>query len=315
MYKKKKIINYCMPKTKWESALEILGTSPDFLSDIRVRQLKGGKGTYPYVLVLNANREKRDEFMLEDKKASTYDTKCPMCIIHQYKPNAILGQSSSDYEIFPNKFPMVKNHSLAVRNIHNPNGSDPRVVTENELRQLSQIAKDQNSTLVHNTPYGGMSISDHEHTHLFPIKGFIDQSGKEYSFEPQIGFTKSKFGDPFYRIDHYPFDALAIAKDSHEAFSLTEKIQTQFINQDVIASFGANQDFIYFFPRGVEYSYSSCKKDKKNIPALREPSGVQGVGSLKDFNSLTHTDMQLQFARILPLKGEFDWKSIIDSLD
>ena len=93
-----------MPITKWGSALEKLGTSIDFLSEVKVKRVLGKKGTYPYILVYNPNRQRNMASMRADKKVS--DTQCQMCNLHEHHPDAMLEPPTSDYGVFPNKFPI-----------------------------------------------------------------------------------------------------------------------------------------------------------------------------------------------------------------
>ena len=226
--------------SRWESALAAYGTPQDFTARSRVQSLPNPDNLQEaaWTVIYSEGFHRRKELMKEEQQRLQEEKqlqgeKKPFLIIGKSDenssdqdscllcPNVALARNQSGnlllpWETFqesilvPNRYPAITPHCLLTQKQHDPPGRKiSGAVTPAYLENMIQVAQDYGLAAFRNHRLAGMSISDHEHAHLYRREWNL--GGESL---PAAGIFRSQleptaFGDSIRQASSSRFDTIA----------------------------------------------------------------------------------------------------------
>ena len=307
---------------KWESALESYGTSRDFADNTEIYLLGNPENPLdiPIRVHIAHGYAQRKELMdkqrkeSEERKARNLPLRwandgnpCFLCDnvgqAGDLGNNLILPfDTFEDYVLMPNKYPIMRGHSLLCAKEHN---KDKSGITPIYLETLIKVSELYNFLVTRNHSRSGMSIPSHEHSHLDPSLVNLNSGSSVYlNGLADSELESTEYGDGIFSVKQAQFDILAInGKNMVEhLFTLTHNLE----NRDEIFTFcyqpkTRKNDSTFFLT--VHKKEDDAKV--RSIPGAGKLVHHRVMQSLEEISYKDHNELAKEY---LYEKGVFHWQ-------
>ncbi len=320
------MMRYVPPNTleelieNWSEALAGYGTLRDFAKNTTVERVFNVQNLQelPFVVRYAEGYAQREKLMATQKKEAQLrrgqlplwphdgSLDCFLCDnVGQAKvrgDNLVFSwDTSKDCVVLPNKYPSMTGHMLLVCKKHDDSKFKvPQIVSPHYLEQMMDLCNTYVLKAVRNHAKAGMSIPNHEHTHLSPLR-VKEKSGAEISLcsLDYAELVPTLFGRSIYRLKESRFDTLCFS--SEDIVDVSLKVMEKLERDNVIFTYIYTPHKFYLTPHNT-----TVKQDKRRQYG-GGGSGTYGwVGMKKE--EMTFEKCMNVGKRFHPLKGTFCWE-------
>jgi hypothetical protein len=288
--------------TRWNSTLESYSTPGNFADDATVERLESEVNEdLPFLVIRAPGFTRRHELM----KKLEIKSGCFLCdTIAQSmtcSDNLILPfDTYQKYVLVPNRFPMVRGNFLLISKVHDPSENKVNTtLTEKYLSTIKQISQTYGLLALRNHARAGMSIPNHEHTHLLPQ--YISTTSGEVNFCPltECQLQESRDCQGVSTVSRTQWDTMAFTGDRVE--SKLVEITNKFEERGVIFTF----------------AYSNSQRLKEGAFFLT-PHKKEGLSSgypvhhCQPEGEISYSAHRKYLKEYIYTKGEFPWKDFLN---
>lgn len=304
---------------RWERALESYGIPGNFADNTYVELLEGDKDSVPIKTIIAPGFANRKSLMIKQKEETEKRKKenkelrwendgnsCFLCDnIGQAKDignNLILAYDTfEDYVLIPNKYPMDRGHFLFCQKKHDKDYK----MTQKHIELMINLCDHYKLNIVRNHKKAGMSILNHEHTHLHPrlLRG---SNGEKISLNglEKCTLEDTDYGNDVFSVSGTDFDTLAFKTNAVNIFC------------KVLKNLEAEEKIFTFFyepskgraKEGIFFLTPHKKQDRKGRMA-------GNTGLYFELACQNHKPNYNKFINLykefLYTKGSFDWSKYL----
>lgn len=294
---------------RWENALRSYGTPGNFADSTIIELIHGQEDEIPFRILTSSGFAMRRELM-DRQRADTIARKgmplrwendgsdCFLCDnVGQAKDigDNLLREWDyhTDFVLLPNRYPLFRDHALLISKNHDhSNTKIPEILSEDYLSAMVNTSIEYDVCVDRNHANAGMSIPNHEHTHILPSV-VRETNGELIQRNPltQCTLEQSPFGGNTYFLKESHFDTLAFVCE--ESFDDIIDVLMQMEKAGEVFTINGYKEKLYVTPHLEEHAFA-CASDPEysRVPQPGKPTYSEYLETLSSY---------------LPSKGTYDW--------
>ncbi len=319
--------NFAKLIQNWNNALISYQTPIDFCGETSIFQVNGdsdSKSDSPIIVMSNRGFSLRKELMQMQREASKerrekmlpprWTNDGDLCFLcdnvgqaESTGTNLLLDFNTyKDHIVVPNRYPIMRGHCLLVSKKHDGRNLHSALSLE-YFDTIANLAETYGFHIIRNHAQAGMSIPNHEHSHVIPRKLFTDDGVEVLSYYPQnYRFLRTDYGEGIFALEGSRFDTLGF--DRRKAIDVFQKCLKELDRNKIIFTFG------YVIPKEAEgknglFLLTPHKKEDANRTVAGESPLY--TKTIRAGSAFSYPEYMSFLSEHIYARGEFPWHNYI----